>query len=131
MTKSKKRQDSPSVSRTSSTLSSVGASPPATPLSAEVLAGRPLVGTLAETIFRSGWAVAGEIGDMVEKVLKVNNSVDVRHRFEEYWEMVKSKAKENRVGLRLERLWADGKSLLNVLSMACLRLQGMLSFCVK
>ena len=90
-----------------------------------------MAGTLAETIFRSGWAVAGEIGDMVEKVLKVNNSMDVRHRFEEYWEMVKSKAKENRVGLRLERLWADGKSLLNVLSMACLRLHGMLSFCVK
>ena len=109
---SKKLQDSPSVSRTSSTLSSVGASLPATPLSAEVLAGRPLAGTIAETIFRSGWAAAGEIGDTVEKVLKVNNSVDVLHRFEEYREMVKSKAKENRVGLRLERLGADGNELL-------------------
>ena len=71
-----------------------------------------MAGTIAETIFRSGWAAAGEIGDKVEKVLKVNNSVDVLHRFEEYREMVKSKAKENRVGLRLERLGADGNELL-------------------
>ena len=82
------------------------------PLSAEVLAGRPLASTIAETVFRSWWAAAGEIGDTVEKVLKVNNSVDVLHRFEEYKEMVKSKAKENRVGLRLERLGADGNELL-------------------
>ena len=124
LTKSKRKQDSHTntpVSRTSSALSntSVDPSPPAPPLLtrsgelfkpvSELIGGRPLTG-IVETIFRSGWAE--EIGVTVEKVLMVNNSMDVLNRFEEYREMVKSKAKENSVGLGLERLVADGNELL-------------------
>ncbi|RVW39764.1 hypothetical protein CK203_074623 [Vitis vinifera] len=110
-----------STIRTSSALSntSVDPSPPAPPLLtrsgelfkpvSELIGGRPLTG-IVETIFRSGWAE--EIGVTVKKVLMVNNSIDVLNRFEEYREMVKSKAKENSVGLGLERLVADGNELL-------------------
>lgn len=127
LTKSKKGEEgedsrrtatSTSVSRTSSNLS--GASPPAKPLSGEIcdydsvselIPGRPLT-CIVESIFRSGWAGEEEADVTVEKVLKVNNGVDVVTRFEEYREAVKSKAKEGAASLRSERLSSDGNEIL-------------------
>ncbi|KAK9290243.1 hypothetical protein L1049_008410 [Liquidambar formosana] len=45
---------------------------------------------IVKTIFRSGWAHDTSL--TIDKVFKVNHSVDVIRRFEEYRETVKSKA---------------------------------------
>lgn len=67
---------------------------------------------VVETIFRSGWD--NKIGLKIEKVLKINHSVDALNKFEEYREIVKSKstnvsASETRM---MERLAVDGNELL-------------------
>lgn len=57
-----------------------------------------------ETIFKSGWDV--KTGLEIEKILKINHTIDVLKRFEEYREIVKSKSSN------IERLAVDGNEVL-------------------
>lgn len=103
------KQASVSRRRTASTVcsASVGPCPSLDPVS------EPLAGVV-EAIFRSGWGKG--IGVTVEKILKVNHSRDAIESFEEYRQMVKSKAKkEERVRSTVrywERLVGDGNEHL-------------------
>ncbi|KAG4177716.1 hypothetical protein ERO13_A11G324733v2 [Gossypium hirsutum] len=59
---------------------------------------------VVETIFKSGWDVKTELE--IEKILKINHTIDVLKRFEEYREIVKSKSSN------IERLAVDGNEVL-------------------
>ncbi|XP_068317109.1 uncharacterized protein [Pyrus communis] len=75
----------------------------------ELVSGDPWIGVV-EDIFGCSWA--GEIGLKIERVLRVNHSLDVLHRFEEYRKVVKSRYEKGRILKRMERLVVDGNELL-------------------
>ncbi|XP_050144393.1 uncharacterized protein LOC126619983 [Malus sylvestris] len=75
----------------------------------ELVVGDPWIGVV-EDIFRCSWA--GEIDLKIERVLRVNHSLDVLHRFEEYRKVVKSRYEKGRILKRMERLVVDGNELL-------------------
>ncbi|XP_043714393.1 uncharacterized protein LOC122662709 [Telopea speciosissima] len=75
----------------------------------EVVDGEPAIG-IVSTIFQSGWNQ--EEFPVIEKILRVNHTVEVLKRFEEYRELVKSRAAETCVSNRKERLVADGNEVL-------------------
>ncbi|KAF8396636.1 hypothetical protein HHK36_018260 [Tetracentron sinense] len=97
----------------------------------ELVDGDPTAGII-KTIFLSGWN--HPIGPKIEKILRVNHTTAVLDRFEEYRELVKSKAAETCVSKRKERWVVDGNEVLRYHGdtvMCSLGCDGNLSICCQ
>ncbi|XP_050369932.1 uncharacterized protein LOC126788023 [Argentina anserina] len=66
---------------------------------------------IVQIIFNTGWTDAKKT-PVIHRILKIHNSVKILARFEEYRELVKSKAARNSAMRRDERCVADGNELL-------------------
>lgn len=66
---------------------------------------------IVQIIFKTGWTDTRK-SPAIHRILKIHNSVKILSRFEEYRELVKSKAARNGAVKRDERCIADGNELL-------------------
>ncbi|XP_043721783.1 uncharacterized protein LOC122669161 [Telopea speciosissima] len=67
---------------------------------------------IVQIIFKAGWDNKGKQNPIIHQILKIHNSPKILSRFEEYREIVKSRAARNGLRRRDERCIADGNELL-------------------